>query len=83
MIRDNGFSPKGAEVTLKGQLVRSNGLAWLESPGLPRYRLTAANDAARASLQARPSGATIEVRGEIAAAKGTASELTVTQVVGQ
>lgn len=82
VIRNNGFAPKGAQVTVQGQLVRANGATWLVAPHLPRYQLQPANDTARASLQARPSGAAIEVRGNVPQAKAIAGELNVTQVLG-
>lgn len=81
VIRDNGFTPKAAHVTVVGTLIHADGQAWLEAPGLPRYRLAAGNDAVEAALRARPNGGTVTVRGEIPETGAIASELTATELL--
>jgi len=65
VIRNNGFTPKAARVTLVGTLVRADDGIWLEAPGLPRYQLRASNEATEAALRARPHRETVKVEGEI------------------
>lgn len=80
VIRDNGFTPKIARVTVVGIVARADGQTWLEAPGLPRYRLAAGNDAIEAALRARPNGASVTVRGEIAETAAETRELKVTEL---
>lgn len=80
VIRDNGFTPKSARVTVTGTLVRTDGETWLEATGMPRYRLAASNDAIEAALRARPNGASVTVQGEIAETAVEARALKVTEL---
>lgn len=80
VIRDNGFTPKAARVTLAGTLLHVNDGIWLEAPGLPRYRLRASNEAVEAALRARPHGEIVTVEGEIPETTAVADEVKVTQL---
>lgn len=82
VVRDNGFTPKTARVTVVGTLVRADGETWLEAPGLPRYRLVITNDAVQAALRARPNGASVTVRGEVPETAEEAGELKVMELTG-
>lgn len=77
VIRDNGFTPKAARVTLVGTLLRADSGVWLEAPGLPRYRLTARDEAVVAALRARPNGEAIRIEGEIPETAAVAGEMRV------
>ncbi len=81
VIRDNGFTPKAAGVTVVGTLVQAEDGMWLEVPRLPRYRLTAKTEAVATTLLARPNGTTVRLKGEIPEAAAMARELTVTQIL--
>jgi copper chaperone CopZ len=76
VIRENGFTPKTAQVVITGKLVRSDGLTWLEASGLPRYQLKAVTKDAEAILSAHPSGG-VQLEGEVPESDGTARELLV------
>jgi copper chaperone CopZ len=80
IVRDNGFTPKNARVTLVGTLLRADGGEWLEASGLPRYRLTARDEAVAAALRARPNGETVRIEGEVPEAAAVADELKVMQL---
>lgn len=80
VVRDNGFTPKAARVTLVGTLIHADDGIWLEAPALPRYRLRASNEATEAALRARPDRETVEVQGEIPESAAVADELRVTQL---
>lgn len=82
VVRDNGFTPKSARVTVVGTLVRADGETWLEAPGLPRYRLVTSNEAVEAVLRARPSDASVTVRGEVPEAAAEVRDLRVTELTG-
>lgn len=81
VIRDNGFTPKAAQVVVTGKLVRADGRTWLEASGLPRYHLTTVTKDVEATLSARPSGG-IQLEGEVPESDSTARELLVTSLTG-
>lgn len=81
VIRDNGFTPKAARVTVMGTLVQAEDGMWLDMPRLPRYRLMATTDAIATTLHARANGTTVRLKGEIPEAAAMARELTVTQIL--
>ncbi len=64
VIRDNGFTPKAAQVVVTGKLVRADGHTWLEASGLPRYQLTGVTKDVEVTLDARPSGE-VMLEGEV------------------
>ena len=76
VIRDNGFSPKAAQVVVTGKLVRADGRMWLEASGLPRYELTGATKDAEATVSARAEGE-ITLEGEVPESDSTARQLLV------
>lgn len=80
VIRDNGFTPKAARVTVVGTLLQADDGIWLAAPGLPRYRLRASNEAVEAALRAHPNGETVKVEGEILESLAVAAEVKVTQL---
>lgn len=82
VIRENGFTPKTARVTIIGKLVQADQATWLDVPGLPRYRVSGASDQVQASLQARAGGAPIELKGEIPESPNIATELKVLSIGG-
>lgn len=81
VIRDNGFSPKAAQVVVTGKLVRADGHAWLEASGLPRYQLTGATKDVDATLSVRPDGG-VQLEGEVAESDSTVRELLVKLLTG-
>lgn len=81
VIRDNGFTPKAAQVVVTGKLVRADGVNWLEASGLPRYQLTGVTKDVEATLSARPSGE-VQLEGEVAESDSTARELLVKSMAG-
>lgn len=81
VIRDNGFTPKAARVTVIGTLVHTEDGMWLVVPRQPHYRLTAKTDAVATTLHTRPNGAIVRLQGEIPETAAVASEVTVTQVL--
>ena len=81
VIRDNGFTPKVAKVTVTGKLVRADGQMWLEASGLPRYQLTGNTKEVEAMLSARPEGG-VQLEGEVPEADGKAHELVVRSLKG-
>lgn len=76
IIRQNGFTPKAAQVVITGKLVRSDGLTWLEASGLPRYQLKGVTKDAEAILNAHPIGG-VQLEGEVPESDSTARELLV------
>lgn len=83
IVRDNGFTPKAARVTLTGTFQRADDGEWLAATGLPRYRLIAGDETVAAALRAQAHGSGVQVEGEIPEAVAAASELTVTRLRSQ
>lgn len=81
VIRDNGFTPKAAQVVVTGKLVRADGHTWLVASGLPRYQLTGVTKDIEAMLNARPSGK-VQLEGEVPVSDSTARELAVKRLTG-
>lgn len=81
VIRDNGFTPKAAQIVVTGKLVREGGRKWLEASGLPRYQLTGVTKDVEVTLNARPDGA-VQLEGEIPESDGAARELLVKSLTG-
>jgi len=66
IIRNNGFTPKEAIVTVAGELERNGDMLVLATRKTGRYALEpAAGDASWRALDAAADGAAIEVRGEV------------------
>lgn len=82
VVRENGFTPKNARITVVGTLVRADGETWLEVPGSPRYRLAATSDAIETALRARPDGVSVTVKGEITEDSAEARRVEVTELTG-
>lgn len=81
VIRDNGFTPKAAQVIVTGKLVRADGRTWLEASGLPRYQLTGVTKDVEVTLSARPDGE-VQLEGEVPESDSTARELLVKSLRG-
>lgn len=81
VIRDNGFTPKAAQIVVTGKLVRADGHTWLEASGLPRYQLTGVTKDVEARLGVRPDGA-VQLEGEVPESDSTARELLVKALTG-
>lgn len=81
VIRENGFTPKAAQVVVTGKLIQADGRTWLEASGLPRYQITGVTKDIEAALGARSSGS-VQIEGEVPESESTARELLVRSLTG-
>ncbi len=86
-VRSNGFTPKAAEVRIRGRVVRNDGAAMLVVPGQERaFRLIRHADAAAALAELEKlDGKMVEIEGTVPESKGraTAEIIQVRRVVPQ